>query len=75
MMIGSLRYGTAVVLILLKSLFLATHATEDGIFTNHLLVQLHEGAHDEAHQLATEHGFHSARKVRHVRLQCCRKCA
>ncbi|XP_029554273.1 neuroendocrine convertase 2-like isoform X2 [Salmo trutta] len=63
MMIGSLRYGTAVVLILLKSLFLATHATEDGIFTNHLLVQLHEGAHDEAHQLATEHGFHSARKL------------
>uniref|UniRef100_A0A4W5JQD3 Neuroendocrine convertase 2 n=2 Tax=Salmoninae TaxID=504568 RepID=A0A4W5JQD3_9TELE len=63
MMIGSLRYGTAVVLILLNALFLVTHATEDGIFTNHLLVQLHEGAHDEAHQLATEHGFHSARKL------------
>uniref|UniRef100_A0A8C7JCP7 Neuroendocrine convertase 2 n=1 Tax=Oncorhynchus kisutch TaxID=8019 RepID=A0A8C7JCP7_ONCKI len=63
MMIGSLTHGTAVVLILLKALFLATHATEDEIFTNHLLVQLHEGAHDEAHQLATEHGFHSARKL------------
>ncbi|XP_064788549.1 neuroendocrine convertase 2 isoform X2 [Oncorhynchus masou masou] len=63
MMLGSLRYGTAVGLILLNSLVLATQATEEGIFTNHLLVQLHEGAHDEAHQLATEHGFQSSRKL------------
>ncbi|CDQ89146.1 unnamed protein product [Oncorhynchus mykiss] len=62
-MLGSLRYGTAVGLILLNSLVLATQATEEGIFTNHLLVQLHEGAHDEAHQLATEHGFQSSRKL------------
>lgn len=71
MMLGSLRYGTAVGLILLNSLVHATQATEEGIFTNHLLVQLHEGAHDEAHQLATEHGFQSSRKVsRNVRLLC-----
>uniref|UniRef100_A0A6Q2X6R8 Neuroendocrine convertase 2 n=1 Tax=Esox lucius TaxID=8010 RepID=A0A6Q2X6R8_ESOLU len=63
MMLGSLRYGTTVGLILINAMVLATLATEEGIFTNHLLVQLHEGVHDEAHQLATEHGYHSARKL------------
>ena len=49
-------------IVLLNALLLATQAAE-GVLTDHLLVQLHEGAQDEAHQLATQHGFHSARKV------------
>lgn len=47
---------------LLNALLLATQAAE-GAFTDHLLVQLHEDAQDEAHQLAAQHGFQSARKV------------
>lgn len=50
-------------MILLNALFLATQTAEEGIFTNHLLVQLHEGKDDEAHQLATEHGYQSVRKL------------
>lgn len=63
MMRGSFGHGTAVGLMLLNALFLATQTAEEGIFTNHLLVQLHEDTHDEAHQLATEHGYQSVRKV------------
>lgn len=46
----------------MNALLLATQAAE-GVLTDHLLVQLHEDAQDEAHQLATQHGFQSARKV------------
>ncbi|KAG9339054.1 hypothetical protein JZ751_024251 [Albula glossodonta] len=57
------RDGATVTLILLHALIAATGAAEEGIFTNHFLVQLHEQTDDEAHQLATEHGFDSARKL------------
>lgn len=63
-MIGDVKYGTAVVLLLFTALLLFTGATEQGIYTNHLLVQLHEGGNEDAHQLAHEYGFGSARQVR-----------
>lgn len=50
---------------LLLLLLIATQAAQ-GALTDHLLVQLHEDAQDEAHQLAAQHGFQSARKVRVV---------
>lgn len=56
--------GATVTLILLLITVSATASAEEGVFTNHFLVQLHEQTEDEAHQLATEHGFDSARKVR-----------
>ncbi|KAM7385503.1 hypothetical protein PAMP_001585 [Pampus punctatissimus] len=60
---GSPRHGTAVgFIVLLNALLLATQAAER-VLTDHLLVQLHEDAQDEAHQLATQHGFQSARKL------------
>lgn len=60
---GSLRHGTAAgIIVLLNGLLLAAQAAE-GTLTDHLLVQLHEDAQDEAHQLAAQHGFQSARKV------------
>ncbi|KAF6736979.1 Neuroendocrine convertase 2 [Oryzias melastigma] len=60
---GSPRHGTSVgVLVLLNALLFAAEAAE-GVLTEHLLVQLHEDAQDEAHQLAAQHGFQSARKV------------
>uniref|UniRef100_A0A3Q2NQA2 Neuroendocrine convertase 2 n=1 Tax=Fundulus heteroclitus TaxID=8078 RepID=A0A3Q2NQA2_FUNHE len=64
---GYPRYGTAVgFMVLLNALLIfATQATE-GVLTDHLLVQLHEDAQDEAHQVATQHGFQSARKVKNV---------
>lgn len=49
-------------LLLLLLLLIATQAAQ-GALTDHLLVQLHEDAQDEAHQLAAQHGFQSARKV------------
>uniref|UniRef100_A0A3Q1HN98 Neuroendocrine convertase 2 n=1 Tax=Anabas testudineus TaxID=64144 RepID=A0A3Q1HN98_ANATE len=49
-------------MVLLNALVLATQAAE-GVLTDHLLVQFHEGAQDEAHELATQHGFQSARKL------------
>lgn len=62
-MLGSPRYGTALgFTVLLNALLLATQAAE-GVLTDHFLVQLHEDAQDEAHQVATQHGFQSARKV------------
>lgn len=63
-MCGYSRYGTAVgFMVLLNALLIfATQATE-GVLTDHLLVQLHEDAQDEAHQVATQHGLQSARKV------------
>ncbi|KPP60029.1 hypothetical protein Z043_122001 [Scleropages formosus] len=55
------------------SLFVLVHVVaalaggaEEGIFTNHFLVQLHEGAGGDAHQVAAEHGFGGARKVKNV---------
>ncbi|XP_061087268.1 neuroendocrine convertase 2 [Conger conger] len=57
------RDGATVTLILLLVTVSATASTEEAVFTNHFLVQLHEQTGDEAHQLATEHGFDSARKV------------
>lgn len=53
-----------VVLVLVNALLFAMGDTEDGILTDHLLVQLHEGSCDEAPQVAMEHGFESVRKVR-----------
>lgn len=52
------------VLVLVNALIFAIGDTENGILTNHLLVQLHEGSYDEAPQVALEHGFESVRKVR-----------
>uniref|UniRef100_A0A8C1Q3I3 Neuroendocrine convertase 2 n=1 Tax=Cyprinus carpio TaxID=7962 RepID=A0A8C1Q3I3_CYPCA len=57
------RDGTAVALILLNALVLIAAADEEVIFTDHFLVQLHEGTNEDAHQLAREHGFGSARKL------------
>ncbi|MCI4376752.1 hypothetical protein PGIGA_G00192070 [Pangasianodon gigas] len=62
-MLGAVKYGTAVVVLLFTALLLFTGATEDGIFTKHLLVQLHEGGNEDAHQLALEYGFGSARQL------------
>uniref|UniRef100_G3P326 Neuroendocrine convertase 2 n=1 Tax=Gasterosteus aculeatus aculeatus TaxID=481459 RepID=G3P326_GASAC len=63
---GSSRYGAGagsmVALNALLLLLLAAQAAR-GASTDHLLVQLREDAQDEAHQLATQHGFHSARKL------------
>lgn len=52
-----------VVLLLLNALVLMSAAGEELIFTNHALVQLHEGSDGDAHTLALENGFGSARKV------------
>jgi len=61
-----------VVLLLLNALVLISAAGEELIFTNHALVQLHEGTDEDAHTLALENGFGSARKVRAPeRLQTC----
>lgn len=66
---GSPRHGTALgFMVLLNALLLATQAAE-GVLTDHVLVQLHEEAQDEAHQLAAQHGFQSARKVGCLSLQ------
>lgn len=68
---GSPRHGTAVgFIVLLNALQLATQAAE-GVLTDHLLVQLHEDAQDGAHQLATQHGYQSARKVRMLGVEGC----
>ena len=66
---GSPPCGTAVgcmlLLLLLDALLLlAGQAAGEGIITNHVVVRLHESAHDDAHQLAVEHGFQSVRKVK-----------
>lgn len=63
-MLGFLRHGPVVVLLLVNALLFAMGDTEDGILTDHLLVQLREGSYDEAPQVAMEHGFESVRKVR-----------
>lgn len=61
---GSPRHGTAAGwMVLLNALLLSTQPAQ-GVTTDHLLVQLRGDAQDEAHQLATQHGFQSARKVR-----------
>uniref|UniRef100_A0A8C1XXL9 Neuroendocrine convertase 2 n=1 Tax=Cyprinus carpio TaxID=7962 RepID=A0A8C1XXL9_CYPCA len=62
-MLGFWRDGTALALILLSALVLLAAAGEELIFSNHFLVQLHEGTNEDAHQLALEHGFGSARKL------------
>uniref|UniRef100_A0A4W4F2J2 Neuroendocrine convertase 2 n=1 Tax=Electrophorus electricus TaxID=8005 RepID=A0A4W4F2J2_ELEEL len=62
-MLGTFKYGTAAVLILFSALLLITGDAEEGIFTNHLLVQLHEGGDEEVHQLTVEYAFGSARKL------------
>lgn len=64
-MLGVVKYGTAVFVLLFTALLLFTGATEEGILTNHLLVQLHQGVSEDAQQLALEYGFESARQVRH----------
>ena len=51
-------------LLLLDALLLfAGQAAGEGTVTNHVVVRLHESAHDDAPQLAVEHGFQSVRKV------------
>ncbi|TSN48491.1 Neuroendocrine convertase 2 [Bagarius yarrelli] len=62
-MLGAVKCGTAVVLLLFTALLLFTGAAEEGIYTNHLLVQLHEGGNEDAQQLALEYGFGSARQL------------
>uniref|UniRef100_A0A673K8F2 Neuroendocrine convertase 2 n=1 Tax=Sinocyclocheilus rhinocerous TaxID=307959 RepID=A0A673K8F2_9TELE len=62
-MLGFCRAGTALALILLNALVLIAAADEELIFSDHVLVQLHEGTNEDAHQLALEHGFGSARKL------------
>uniref|UniRef100_A0A672NEN7 Neuroendocrine convertase 2 n=1 Tax=Sinocyclocheilus grahami TaxID=75366 RepID=A0A672NEN7_SINGR len=62
-MLGFCRAGTALALILLDALVLIAAAHEELIFSDHFLVQLHEGTNEDAHQLALEHGFGSARKL------------
>ncbi|KTG31038.1 hypothetical protein cypCar_00014824 [Cyprinus carpio] len=62
-MLGFWRDGTALALILLSALVLIAAAGEELIFSDHFLVQLHEGTNEDAHQLALEHGFGSARKL------------
>uniref|UniRef100_A0A3Q3WM28 Neuroendocrine convertase 2 n=1 Tax=Mola mola TaxID=94237 RepID=A0A3Q3WM28_MOLML len=60
---GSPRHGTAVGFIVLLNALLLAPQPAHGASTDHLLVQLHEDAQDEAHQLAAQHGFQSARKL------------
>uniref|UniRef100_A0A665X3N8 Neuroendocrine convertase 2 n=1 Tax=Echeneis naucrates TaxID=173247 RepID=A0A665X3N8_ECHNA len=61
---ASPRHGTTVgFMLLLNALLLLDTQAAEGALTDHLLVQLHEDAQDEAHQLATQHGFQSARKL------------
>lgn len=62
-MLGFFRDGTAVALILFHALMHIAAADEEVVLTDHFLVQLHEGTDEDAHQLALEHGFRSARKV------------
>lgn len=62
-MLGAVKYGTAVGVLLFTALLLFTGATDEAVFTNHLLVQLHEGGEQDAHQVALEYGFGSARQV------------
>lgn len=56
--------GTAVAFVLLSALMLVAAADAERAFTDHFLVQLREGTTGDAQQLALEHGFRSARKVR-----------
>uniref|UniRef100_A0A8C6WVP5 Neuroendocrine convertase 2 n=1 Tax=Neogobius melanostomus TaxID=47308 RepID=A0A8C6WVP5_9GOBI len=70
---GSPRHGTALGLIVLLLLLVATNTTStttttatqlaQGVPSEHLLVQLHEDVQEQAHQLATQYGFQSARKL------------
>uniref|UniRef100_A0A8C9VQE3 Neuroendocrine convertase 2 n=1 Tax=Scleropages formosus TaxID=113540 RepID=A0A8C9VQE3_SCLFO len=48
---------------LLHALVASARAAHGGSFSGHVLVQMHEGPEDEAHRVAAEHGFDSARKV------------
>ncbi|KAL4641401.1 neuroendocrine convertase 2 [Arapaima gigas] len=48
---------------LLHALVASARAAHDGTSTGHVLVQMHEGPDGEAHRVAAEHGFDSARKV------------
>uniref|UniRef100_A0AAY4DEQ1 Neuroendocrine convertase 2 n=1 Tax=Denticeps clupeoides TaxID=299321 RepID=A0AAY4DEQ1_9TELE len=59
-MAGFLGRGASLVLL---SLACARVAADEGTETNHVLVQLHEGAEAEAPQVASEHGFQSVRKL------------
>ncbi|MEQ2232986.1 Neuroendocrine convertase 2 [Ilyodon furcidens] len=60
---GYSRYGTAVGFMVLLNALLIFTTQATGVLTDHLLVQLHEDAQGEAHQVATQHGFQSARKL------------
>ncbi|GAA6079738.1 neuroendocrine convertase 2 [Tachysurus ichikawai] len=62
-MLEAVKCWTAAVLLVFTALLLITGATEDGILTNHLLVQLHQGGNEDAHQLALEYGFGSSRQL------------
>ncbi|KAJ0067146.1 hypothetical protein NL108_012797 [Boleophthalmus pectinirostris] len=60
---GSPRHGTALGFIVLNALLLVATQLAQGVPSEHLLVQLHEDVQDQAHQLATQYGFQSARKL------------
>lgn len=62
-MLGPAKDGTLLVLLVLHALVVLAQAADEGIITEHFLVQLQGGSEDEAHQLAAEHGFDGARKV------------
>lgn len=62
-MLGFFKDGTAVALILFHALMHGAAADEEVVFTDHFLVHLNEMTDEDAHQLALEHGFRSARKV------------
>ncbi|KAK7901860.1 hypothetical protein WMY93_018629 [Mugilogobius chulae] len=60
---GSPRHGTALGFIVLNALLLVATQPAHGVPSEHLLVQLHKDVQDQAHQLATQYGFQSARKL------------
>ncbi|RXN01554.1 Neuroendocrine convertase 2 [Acipenser ruthenus] len=59
---GFNKDGTTVILVLLNLILFETADAEKAIFTNHFLVQLHEGE-DVAKQVAADHGFNSGKKL------------
>ncbi|XP_048864262.1 neuroendocrine convertase 2 [Brienomyrus brachyistius] len=62
-MLGPAKDGTSLVFLVLHAFAVLARAADEGIITEHFLVQLQGGLEDEAHQLAAEHGFDGARKV------------
>ncbi|MGH0145279.1 UNVERIFIED_CONTAM: hypothetical protein FKN15_014255, partial [Acipenser sinensis] len=62
-MLGLNKDGTTVILVLLNAIIFATATAEKAIYTNHFLVQLHEGEDNVAKQVAADHGFNIGKKI------------